>query len=198
MSCISCKNSISSSQNILCSICWSEIEFLNGKGPNYAVAKYNGVIRKLIHIFKYKSPWSLCNLFINWMSLTFNELIEDTDIILPVPIHKYKLMKRGYNQTAIIAKELAKKYNKKCFLDLLVKVKNVQAQSTLNREERMTNIIGSFGVNKRKIHYLANRKILIIDDVITTGSTLLECIKVLNGHGATAIETLSIAMTDYD
>lgn len=197
MSCISCKININSSHNILCPKCWSEIEFLHQRGSNYAVLKYNGVVRKLIHVFKYNSPWALSNFFVNLMTLIFNDLIEESDIILPVPIHKYKLMKRGYNQTGIIAKELARKYNKKCFVDLLVKVKNVQSQSTLNREQRTTNIVGSFGLNEKRSHHLTNSKILIIDDVVTTGSTLLECKKVLNGKGAASIETLSIAMTDY-
>jgi competence protein ComFC len=196
MSCIICRRKVDSFKNVLCSICWSKIEFTDKTSS--AVVKYNEVVRELIHIFKYRSPSTLCDLFVNWMSLAFDETIRDADIILPVPIHKYKLMTRGYNQICVIAKALANKYKNDCRLNILLKVKNVKSQSTLNRDERKTNVIGSFALNERTKHYLQNKKVLVIDDVVTSGATLLECVKVLNDSKASSVKTLSIAMTDYE
>lgn len=200
MSCISCKRNIDSYSKLLCISCWAEIKFIFQKDINdhYAVVEYNHIIKKLIHTFKYQSPWMLCNLFVNWISLIYNKLVSGIDIVIPVPIHRYKVMKRGYNQSAVLSRKLAEKYRKKCFLEALLKTHQTKSQSSLNSYERRTNVIGSFAVNKKLIQYLSGKRILLVDDVVTTGSTLLECKRSLNQSGILQVQTLCIAITQYE
>jgi competence protein ComFC len=199
MLCINCKKELNAFHSLICINCWSEIKFIKRQNIfNHATVEYNHTIQRLIHIFKYQSPWMLCDLFINWLSLIYEDIINGADIIIPVPIHKYKMMKRGYNQVAILAKKLAKKYNKPCLLNILTKSHSTISQSSLNKYERQTNVIGSFQINPKKVNKIKNKKILLIDDVITTGATLLECTKVLKQSGINEIQTLCIAMTKYE
>jgi ComF family protein len=200
MSCISCKRNIDSYYKLLCISCWAEIKFIFHKDTDeqHAVVEYNNIMKKLIHNFKYKSPWMLCDLFVNWISLLYNKLIDEIDVIIPVPIHRYKVMKRGYNQSVVLSRKLAKKYGKKCLLEALLKTHQTKSQSSLNSDERRTNVIDSFAVNEKSIHFLNGKKILLVDDVITTGSTLLECKKSLNQSGILQVQTLCIAITKYE
>lgn len=200
MSCISCQNDIDSYYRLLCISCWAEIKFIFQKDTDeqHAVVEYNHIMKKLIHNFKYKSPWMLCDLFVNWISLLYHKLIERIDIIIPVPIHRYKVMKRGYNQSVVLSRKLAKKYSKKCLLEVLLKTHQTKSQSSLNSNERRKNVIDSFAVNKKSIQLLNGKKILLVDDVITTGSTLLECKRSLNQSGILQVQTLCIAITQYE
>ena len=199
MLCISCGHNVNSSYGLLCINCWSEIRFIpHQDSTDNAIVEYNHIVQRLIHVFKYKSPWVLCDLFLNWLSLIYGDTISKVDVIIPVPIHKYKVMKRGYNQMVIIARQLARKYKKECLLGILIKTHYTRSQSSLNREARQTNVMGSFTVNKKKASILKNKKILLIDDVITTGATLLECKTVLNDAGIKHIQTICIAITKYE
>jgi competence protein ComFC len=199
MLCVICGENINSFSGLLCISCWSEIRFIQPQAlTDNAVVEYNHIVQRLIHIFKYKSPWMLCDLFINWLSLIYGDTLNAADVIIPVPIHKYKVMKRGYNQAVVLARRLAKKYHKQCPLGILIKTRHTKSQSSLNRYERQTNVLDSFEINKSKISSLKDKKILLIDDVITTGATLLECKNVLNNCGIKQIQTLCIAITKYE
>lgn len=194
--CILCKSDILAKNTMVCGNCWSNIKFLSKTNNTInAVVEYNSTIRQLIHIFKYNSPWMLCDLFMNWISLMYKELIQNSEIIIPIPMHKYKLMSRGYNQAAVLAKRLSQTYEKKCIVNGIIRTKNSVSQSLLKREERLLNIENAFMINSAKIHLLQNKKILLIDDVTTTGATLTECIKVLNQANIVNVKALCIAMT---
>ncbi len=198
MNCIICKTKVISNKNSLCYFCWDNLVFFDNTGVInsnvVAVIDYNEAARNLIHIFKYKSPWLLCDLFTNWISLIYSELIKSCDVILPVPIHKHKLMIRGYNQVAVLAKKLAKKYKKQCLLNVLIKNKNTKSQSLLDKKLRALNVIDTFSL--RNPINLENKKVLLLDDVITTGSTISECIKTIKSNSNTAsINALCIAIT---
>ena len=198
--CIICRRDLEVFRTLLCTICWSEIEFidLEERYEHNGIVQYNDIVRRLIHIFKYKSPWILCDLFVNWISLLCDDLMKEIDIVIPVPIHRQKLMKRGYNQAAVIARKLAHKYQKKCLLEALLKIRHTKSQSTLSGDERRKNVIDSFKVNQNKAHLITGKNILLIDDVVTTGSTMIECKKVLSIANPKQIKTLSIAITKYE
>lgn len=178
MKCLACDIEIISSKQCLCHECWCQIVFLPKINDKIcSIVEYNTVIRKLIHTFKYSSPWKLSNLFVDWISLIYNNLFEEIDVILPVPMHKYKLMSRSYNQIAILCKKIAKTYDKKCFVNVLTKVKNTHSQSLLDRNSRLTNVVDAFYIKQPNL--LNDKRILVVDDVITTGSTMTECIKTI-------------------
>lgn len=111
---------------------------------------------------------------------------------MPVPISKNKYNKRGYNQTELIAKEIAKNLGIKLFeRQGLIKIKDTPMQSTLNKTERKQNIKNVFKIlNKDK---LIGKKVVLFDDIYTTGSTAKECAKILKQAGASRILILTIA-----
>ena len=110
---------------------------------------------------------------------------------MPVPISRKRLKSRGYNQSELIAKEIA--YNSNLILETgcLYKVKNIVEQSKLNKEERLKNIQGVYElVNKEKLY---KKKILLVDDIFTTGSTVNECAKVLRNASPRKIGVFTLA-----
>lgn len=154
---------------------------------------YSGVIRSLLLNYKFNDNTYLYKTFTNFLlkNKKFVENIKRYDIIVPVPLSKKREKERGYNQSLLLAKEISKstkiKLNNKC----LKKIKNLVAQSSLNKNERYKNIKGAFALKHNKI--IQNKKVLIIDDIFTTGSTVNECSKVLKEAGAAKIGILTIA-----
>ena len=113
-------------------------------------------------------------------------------MIIPVPLHKYRSRERGYNQSFLILKALAKK-NKNIIIknNILQKQRNIKPQSSMNKLERKNNIKNAYTItNKLEIK---NKKILLFDDVFTTGSTTNECSRMLKENGAKKIGVLTIA-----
>ncbi len=105
------------------------------------------------------------------------------DCIVPVPLHPNRLKKRGYNQSALLAKELSKKTGLPMREDLLYRVKNTTAQSSSTKAERLKNVVNAFRAEKA----CKGLSIVLVDDVRTTGSTLKECAKQLKKQGAAAV-----------
>ena len=121
----------------------------------------------------------------------FFQILKSYDTIIPVPISKKRFAQRGYNQSSLIAKEIAKKlditYNDKC----LFKTKNIIEQSKLNKEERQKNIQGVYELYHKEL--LKDKKILLVDDIYTTGSTVNECSKILMKANPKKIGVFTIA-----
>lgn len=107
----------------------------------------------------------------------FFSILKTYDTIIPVPISIKRRKERGYNQSGLIARELAKRTNLEYNKKSLIKKKNIIEQSKLNREQREKNIKGVYKLQNRET--LKNKKILLLDDIYTTGSTVNECCRVL-------------------
>lgn len=155
--------------------------------------KYDGIIRKMILNYKFKDKSYLYKTFTNFIIKNdkFCEILKSYDIIIPVPISKKRNKQRGYNQSLLIAKELSKKSGIKLEKNCLIKYKDIIEQSKLNKEERQKNIQGVYKLeNKEKIK---NKRILLIDDIFTTGSTVNECSKTLKQEDIKEVGVLSIA-----
>ena len=155
--------------------------------------KYESNIRKLILNYKFNEKSYLYKTFTNFMikNENFCRIVESYDIIIPVPISKKRNKQRGYNQSFLIAKELSKQLNIKIVNDCLYKNKNIIEQSKLGKEERKENIQGVYSIlNSEKIK---NKKIILVDDIFTTGSTANECCKMLKMADARKIAVLTIA-----
>ena len=117
--------------------------------------------------------------------------LKKYDIIIPVPISKKRKKERGYNQSALLAREIAKQLNIGYNDTSLIKIKNITPQSSLKKEDRIKNVQNVYSViNNEKIK---NKSILLIDDIYTTGSTVNECSKKLIEYGANRIGILTIA-----
>lgn len=158
-----------------------------------AAVIYNDASRKIISDFKYYDKTELVKIMAKFIYAIAGIDYAKFDFIIPVPIHKDRLRLRKYNQAALLAKELSSLINKPYYVNLLVKEKATLTQAELNYSLRQKNIKNSFSVtNPTKIK---GAKIILIDDVITTGATMNECAKVLKKAGAQEVMGLAFAHT---
>lgn len=203
--CGSCLEKLSFYQNKYCPIC--NKESLAGKLCRNCASVYeidrifiagnykNTIISDLIKKLKFYSVKNI-SLILGDYLYTFlknnnalREINLSKTIIIPVPLSRKRFNFRGFNQSAQIGKHLAEKY-KIPFCEDLKKIKHTKPQSNLSREERLQNLNACFQWSGENLH---KKDILLIDDVITTGSTLNECAKELKKHGARRIWGLVIA-----
>jgi len=162
-----------------------------------SVFKYEGIIREKIIEYKFSDKPYLYKFFSKIISeneKTLGLFKTKYDIIIPVPIYKKKRQIRGYNQTELIAANIAKsitnlKYDEK----ILLKMKNTKPQSLLSKKERKCNIKDVFVVNNKHVEKIKDKNVIVFDDIYTTGSTVNECSKVLKENGAKEILVLTIA-----
>ncbi len=162
----------------------------------WSVKAYTGHVQKCIKRLKYNGEKTLLplieSLLKNYMA---NEKIEEEniDIIIPVPMHPRRRMIRGFNQTELISYRTATLLDLPIESRILLKIKNTTPQMKLSRKKRIANLDGSFAV----VNHLAitDKRILLIDDITTTGATLAECAKELIKGGAKDVFALSIART---
>ncbi len=155
--------------------------------------KYEGIIRKIILDYKFNEKSYTYLTFTKFILKNKNvfEKIKSYDTIIPVPISKKRYKERGYNQSYLIAKEIAKNTDLEILNNCLIKTKNIIEQSKLNKEERKINIQGVYEIKNSAL--IKNKKILLIDDIYTTGSTVNECSKILNKEETNKIGVLTIA-----
>lgn len=147
-----------------------------------------GPVRQLIHELKYGGLTELAR-FLGEMlvsSAQYNEL--SGSVVIPVPLHLNRLASRGFNQAELLAREVAERLNLSCQL-LLARSKDTTSQVYLTREQRLGNVRGAF-VAKGDVE---NKRILLIDDVITTGATLEECARALKQARARQVWALVVA-----
>ena len=156
------------------------------------VFKYEGIIRNKIIDYKFNEK-SYYYKFFSKIILKNAKIygnLKKYDIIMPVPIHKKRKKQRGYNQSALIAKEIAKKIeNLKYENEILIKQKNIKPQSSLNKIQRKENVINAYKI--QNVEKIINKNIIIFDDIYT--STVNECAKILKQNGANKILVLTIA-----
>lgn len=141
--------------------------------------RYDEFIRKLILNYKFNDKSYLYKTFVNFLikNEIFFENLKTYDIIIPIPISKKRKRTRGYNQSLLIARELVHNTNIQLVNNCVFKTKDIVAQSSLSKEERHENICNVYEL--KNAYKLENKKVLLLDDVFTTGSTANECAKVL-------------------
>ena len=157
------------------------------------ILKYTESVRNLILQYKFNDKAYLYRTFCEFIvkNKKVFDFIKSYDIIIPVPIHKLRMRERGYNQSELIAKELAKKLGLKVYTNVLIKIKNNKVQSTLNSKEREINTKNVYKlVNKEKIY---NKRVLIFDDIYTTGATTNSCIEEVKKANVKKIGILTLA-----
>lgn len=119
------------------------------------------------------------------------EIIKTYDIILPVPISKKRYKQRGYNQTELIVRKIRKRTDIELVTNCLYKEKNNVPQSTLNKEDRIENVKNAYIIKNSKI--IKDKRVIIFDDIYTTGSTVNECSKLLKQNNVKEILVMTIA-----
>jgi len=173
-----------------CSRCCSKT-FLNGV---IITAYYkDGPIKELIHNFKYEGVFEIGDVLSEYVIKKLEGAnIGNNILLVPVPLHKQRFRKRGYNQSQIIAKKISKYLNYE-ITENLKRIKNNPAQITLSKKERIDNVKDIFSWSGSVSSNLKNKTIILIDDVYTTGSTLNECAKVLKKLGFRRVWGLVVA-----
>lgn len=121
---------------------------------------------------------------------------QNANIIIPVPLHKTDRRRRGYNQSELIAKRVSKAINIPMRTDILIKERRTKKQHDLSYEERLSNLNGAFSVKDKGA--LSGKRIILIDDVFTTGSTMSACAKALKSGGAAAVYGLTASIVTKD
>lgn len=136
--------------------------------------------RDLIHSFKYRGTWKLCNQLGTLMGYALAEggLYQDVDLILPVPLHPFRKWRRGYNQAEYLAEGIAKALKRPVCRDHLIRKHYNRSQATtLKRHQRWENVQNIFAVHHPE--HLSGKHLLLMDDVLTTGATLISCAETL-------------------
>ncbi|MFZ2447871.1 MAG: ComF family protein [Syntrophobacteraceae bacterium] len=156
-----------------------------------------GIVRDRIHQFKFHGRLEWVRPLAELLEITHSgREIAPLDMVLPVPLHINRIKERGFNQSGLLARELARKLGLPVFYDLLIRQKWTEPQTRLNRRERLKNVKGAFAApDAEKIR---DRRILLIDDVFTTGETLSECARTLKKKGASEVHALTVTRASPD
>ena len=222
ITCFLCGEEIRESTHALCNDCEKEIKFpdkicLRCGTPIYSLAKYcltcknnkryfkfarslliyENKVASAIKKFKYENKKFIGKYLAKFMAETFYKYEKDfgeIDYLIAVPLYPSKQKERGFNQSEILADELSKIINIPVLKNNLVRIKNTQTQTKLSYKERQENLENAFKVlNWREIK---NKRVILIDDVLTTGSTINHCSMVLKNSGAKEIFVITAATTD--
>ncbi len=208
--CNACWNDIQLIKPPWCIMCGFPLSFLNPpvetcdecarKPPRYGklrtIALYGGALRQVIHLLKFEKRTTLAKPLIQFMieNLPTDCRIADYDVILPIPIHKNRLRERGFNQATLLAKGIAKTTDVLLVTDAFIRNKDTQQQSRLvGKKARQENISEAFQIRKPEV--IRGKRLLLIDDVFTTGATVHEAVKVLWNAEPAEIDVLTLART---
>lgn len=219
--CLSCGETIETPGQ-LCAACWPEMSYISApfcetcgypfdyddgaemicaacirRPPAYsrarAVLKYDEASRNMILGYKHSDQTDRAPAFAGWMIRAGDALIGECDLICPVPLHRHRLIRRRYNQSALLALEIAKRTGKTAVPDLLLRTRATPSQGGLNARARFRNVKGAFTVNPARKAWAEKRRILLIDDVLTTGATISGCAAALRTAGAADVSVLTLS-----
>ncbi len=161
-----------------------------------SLLEFSSDTKSLVYKFKYNDKTNLAKFFAKLIYQRFKNDLQDLDIIVPVPMHKFKRIFRNYNPPQVLACELSKYFHIPCIPELLFKKHMTKSQVGLNQLERVKNISGSFGLHKN--FNLENKNILLVDDVLTTGATSNECSKILKKAKVKTVKLVTIARVNLE
>ncbi len=184
-SCIKCGKRV---ENVkICGECLDNNGFFDYLFHLYS---YEGKAKEIINLYKFKGAWYFAEVFSEKIYEILKSIEEEYKFapITFVPAHPYRIFTRNYNPVEYLTKKFCKKYNK-IFLATLKKFKFKKPQTSLNKKEREKNVKGTFKLIEKELP----EKIIIIDDIYTTGATLTECAKVLKKAGVQNVTGITLA-----
>ncbi|MEH0002647.1 MAG: ComF family protein [Holosporaceae bacterium] len=158
-----------------------------------AVFVYNAKSRLMILRFKHHRSFALLPFFVHLLCQRAQTMLKKIDLIAPVPLHWTRLLKRRFNQSGLLADQLAKKTSKPSAPALLKRVVRTPSQGMLTLKERHHNVKNAFAIHKRYKACVPEKRVLLVDDVCTTGATLNACAKTLLKQGAKEVYGLTLA-----
>lgn len=218
--CVSCREPVTGDG--LCAACWSQLSFIAppycarlgipfvydpGPGllsmeaiaspPAYqrarAAVRYDDVARTLVHALKYQDRTDLAPTMGRWMARAGNELLKEANALIPVPLHWQRGWSRRYNQSGALARVIAAQADIPVWGDVLQRTRQTRQQVGLSRAERSRNVQGAFSVAAEKKSAIQGRRIILIDDVLTSGATVDTCARALLRARAASVDVLVFA-----
>ncbi len=197
--CIKCFTpfSFNYGQNIMCGKC---IQKSNSKKYylNYlrSALFYNTLAKKLILKFKNGQAFYLSKLFAKWMLSVSHDILKNTNLFIPVPLHANRIWWRGYNQSVLLSQNLSQLTHIPTYTNILLRSKQTCSQEGLSAKNRQKNVRGVFTINRSHMQLIRKKQIILIDDVCTTSATLNACAKTLKKFGAITVHALTVASTN--
>ncbi len=218
--CVSCHEPVTGEG--LCAACWSRLSFIAppyctrlgipfvydpGPGllsmeaiaspPAYqrarAAVRYDEVARALVHALKYQDRTDLAPTMGRWMARAGHELLDEADALIPVPLHWQRSWSRCYNQSGALARVIAAQAGIPVWSDVLRRTRQTRQQVGLSRAERARNVQGAFAVAAEKKPVVQGRRVILIDDVLTSGATVDTCARALLRARAASVDVLVFA-----
>ena len=206
----------------LCAQCWSSLEFISAPfcrisgvpvpydlgdatispmvqfaPPPYSRARaaliYKDNAAKLILLFKFSDRPEIARMLARLMMMAGRELLADDAVLVPVPLHRWRLLGRRFNQAAEIGRVLEKFCGHALWLGALIRTRATRQQIGLTRAGRRRNLRGAFAVAPNYKKRLIGKRVILLDDVLTTGATVETCAKVLLRAGAQQVDVLTVA-----
>lgn len=191
--CVSCRTPFTTpyplDENGVCAVCRRGLRAYDAA---FAFAAYEGTAQKLIHLLKYSGIHTLAGPLAARMTAALPRS-QPIDCIVPVPLHWTRRWSRGFNQSGLLAREVSRRCGIPC-LDVLRRTRRTGSQAGLSDRDRRRNVSGGFAVQPKQD--LAGKCVLLIDDVLTTGSTAAACARALKGAGAARVIVLTLARAD--
>ena len=179
-------------ENAICGTCFKE-------PPPYEACRsalvYDDAARPILTRFKYADRSDYLPALVRWLEQAGGEMLAQSDVIVPVPLHVKRLLSRKYNQSALLAKGLADESGLPVYADGLIRKKHTPPQAGLSQSARKKNVQGAFEVNAKWEKALEGKRVLLVDDVMTTGATIHACTKALLRGGAAQVRVVTIAQT---
>src|ERR1700733_10769431 len=218
--CVACREPVHGEG--VCATCWAKLSFIAppfcprlslpfiydpgpellsmeaiANPPAYARARaavrYDDVARTLVHALKYQDRTDLAPAMGRWMARAGQQLLGEADVLVPVPLHWKRSWSRRYNQSGALARVIARQSGVKLTTEALRGVRSTQQQIGLSRTERASNVQGAFKVAADRKADIAGRRVILIDDVLTSGATAGACAQALLRAKATQVDVLVFA-----
>ncbi|MBA4311540.1 MAG: hypothetical protein C0417_02810 [Chlorobiaceae bacterium] len=215
--CLACNKRIETKNESMCRQCWESITRVDSLHPTWIEIKSKfdaegfikdfsssflfekeGALQHLIHLLKYQGMKSLGIKLGEEVGrkMLLDEYYAGADYLIPIPLHKLKYRERGYNQSEFICKGISNVTQISVNNSIAIRIKYTQTQTQLNLIERKENIGDAFKIDEKYQYLIQGKTFIIVDDVITTGSTINSCAKMLLATGAGCVLAASVALAE--